>query len=78
MEVVIDKQGRVVIPKEVRERYGLSVEGRLELVPREDVIELIPLSERDDLAVRSLREPCQTGDPETHDKTFSREKAWIR
>jgi len=76
--VAIDKQGRIVIPKEIREKHRLSVQGRLELVSREGVIELIPLSEGNDLAMHSLREPCQTGDPETHDKAFSRENAWIR
>ena len=78
MQVAIDKQGRIVIPKEVRERYGLSGEGRLELVPREDSIELIPLVEEGDLAIRSLGEPCETGDPGAHDKAFSRERAWTR
>ncbi|MGD0203525.1 MAG: AbrB/MazE/SpoVT family DNA-binding domain-containing protein [Candidatus Bathyarchaeia archaeon] len=78
MEVAIDKQGRIVIPKEIREKYGLSQEGKLELVAREDAIELIPLTEEDDLAIRSLREPCKTGSPEACDKLFSREKAWKR
>ena len=78
MEVPIDRQGRIVIPKEVREKYGLSEESRLELVSREGVIELIPLVEESDLAIRSLREPCETGDPEAHNKAFSREKAWAR
>ena len=78
MEVAIDKQGRIVIPKEVREKYSLSEESKLELVAREDLIELIPLVEEDDLAVHSLKEPCETGNPEAHDKVFSREKAWAR
>jgi len=78
LEVPIDRQGRIVIPKEVREKYGLSEESRLELVSREGVIELIPLVEESDLAIRSLREPCETGDPEAHNKAFSREKAWAR
>jgi len=78
MEVAIDKQGRIVIPKEIREKYGLTEEGRLELVPREDTIELIPLVEEDDLAIRSLKEPCKTGDLKAHDKAFSREKAWTQ
>ena len=78
LEVVIDKQGRIVIPKKVREKYGLSEESRLELVLREDVIELIPLVEEDDLAIRSLREPCETGDSEAHNKAFSRREAWTR
>ncbi|MCW4001484.1 MAG: AbrB/MazE/SpoVT family DNA-binding domain-containing protein [Candidatus Bathyarchaeota archaeon] len=78
LEVAIDKQGRIVIPKEIREKYGLSDDGRLELVAKEDSIELIPLVEEDDLATRSLREPCKTGKSEARDKVFSREKAWKR
>jgi AbrB family looped-hinge helix DNA binding protein len=78
LEVAIDKQGRIVIPKEIREKYGLSEDGKLELVAREDSIELIPLVEEDDLAIRSLKEPCKTGNIETHDKLFLREKAWKR
>ena len=78
MEVSIDKQGRIVIPKEVRDKYGLSEDGKFELVAREDVIELIPLTDEDDLAIRSLREPCKTGNPEARKNAFSREKAWKR
>jgi AbrB family looped-hinge helix DNA binding protein len=78
LEVAIDKQGRIVIPKEVREKYGLSDDGKLELVARENTIELIPLTDEEDLAIRSLREPCKTGNPETGKKAFSREKAWKR
>jgi AbrB family looped-hinge helix DNA binding protein len=78
LEVEIDKQGRLVIPKKVRKKYGLSEGGKLELVPREDVIELIPLSEESDLAIRYLKGPCETGDPKAHNKAFSREKAWTR
>ena len=78
MEITIDKQGRIVIPKEVREKYGLSEESKLELVPREDGIELIPLVEENDLAIHSLKQPCKTGDPEAHNKAFSREKVWTR
>ena len=78
MEVAIDKQGRIVIPKEIREKYGLSNDGKLELVARENTIELIPLTDEDDLAIHSLREPCKTGNPETGKKAFSREKAWKR
>jgi AbrB family looped-hinge helix DNA binding protein len=78
LEVAIDKQGRIVIPKEIREKYGLSNDGKLELVARENTIELIPLTDEDDLAIHSLREPCKTGNPETGKKAFSREKAWKR
>ena len=78
MEVAIDKQGRIVIPKEIRERYGLLDDGKLELVARENAIELVPITDKDDLAVYSLREPCKTGNPEARKKAFSREKAWKR
>jgi AbrB family looped-hinge helix DNA binding protein len=78
LEVAIDKQGRIVIPKEIREKYGLSEEGKIELVAREDKIELIPLAEEDDLAIHSLKEPCKTGNKEAHDKLFARGKAWER
>lgn len=75
MEVAIDKQGRIVIPKEIRDKYGLAEEGKLELVAREDAIELIPLTKEDDLATRALKEPCKTGNPETRGRVFKREIA---
>jgi AbrB family looped-hinge helix DNA binding protein len=78
LEVTIDKQGRIVIPKEIREKYGLLDDDKLELVARENAIELIPLTNENDLAIRSLREPCKTGNPETAKKAFSQEKAWKR
>ncbi|HSQ49321.1 MAG TPA: AbrB/MazE/SpoVT family DNA-binding domain-containing protein, partial [Candidatus Deferrimicrobiaceae bacterium] len=59
--MTIDKQGRIVIPKEIREKYGLLDDDKLELVARENAIELIPLTNENDLAIRSLREPCKTG-----------------
>ena len=78
LEVAIDKQGRIVIPKEIREKYGLSEDGKLELVAREDAIELIPLTKEDDLATRALKEPCKTGNLENRGKVFTRENAWKR
>jgi AbrB family looped-hinge helix DNA binding protein len=78
LEVAIDKQGRIVIPKEVRDKYGLSDDAKLELVARENIIELVPMIGKDDLAIHSLREPCKTGNPEAAKKAFSREKAWKR
>jgi len=78
LEVGIDSRGRIVIPKAVRERYGLSVECRLELVAREGVIELFPLAQKAGVAMRYLAEPCQTGDKETRHRSFDRERAWTR
>jgi len=78
LEVAIDKQGRIVIPKEIRNKYGLSDDSKLELVARENAIELVPMTNKDDLAIHSLREPCKTGNPEARKKAFSREKAWKR
>jgi len=77
LEVAIDKQGRIVIPKEVRDKYGLSKDDRFELIVREGAIELIPFKEGDPAAYH-LREPCTIGSPEAHDKAFSRERAWKR
>jgi len=51
MDVAIDKQGRIIIPKEIRDKYGLSDDDKLELVAREDVIELILLTDKNDLAI---------------------------
>jgi AbrB family looped-hinge helix DNA binding protein len=78
IEVAIDKQGRIVIPKEIREKYSLSENSKLELIARECTIELTPLTEEDDIAVRSLKEPCKTGNPKAHNKAFSRNRAWKR
>ncbi len=78
LEVAIDKQGRIVISKEIRDKYSLSKDGKLELVAREDRIELIPLVAEADLSISSLKEPCKTGSIEAHDKLFLREKAWKR
>jgi AbrB family looped-hinge helix DNA binding protein len=78
LEVAIDKQGRIVIPKEIRDKYGLSDDGKLEIVTRENAIELIPLTSEDDLAIQALKEPCKTGNVETRKKAFSRERAWKR
>jgi len=77
LKVAIDKQGRIVIPKEVRDKYGLSENDRFELIVREGAIELIPLKEGDP-ADYLLREPCTIGSPEAHDKAFSRGRAWKR
>ena len=57
LEVAIDKQGRIVIPKEIRDKYGLSEDGKIRIGSPRRCIELIPLAEEDDLAIRSLREP---------------------
>jgi AbrB family looped-hinge helix DNA binding protein len=78
LEVAIDKQGRIVIPKEIRDKYGLSDDDKLELVARENAIELVPITDKDDLAIHSLKEPCKTGNPEAGKKAFSRDKAWKR
>ena len=78
LEVAIDKQGRIVIPKEIREKYCLTEDDKLELIAKEDAIELIPLTQEEDAAMRCLREPCKTGSPEAHGKSFSRERVWIR
>jgi len=76
MKLKVDKQGRIVIPKEVREKYGLSDGAELEMMPHQDRIELIPLIEENDPAVIILKEPCKTGDPSKSALLFSRERVW--
>lgn len=76
MKARLDKQGRIVIPKEAREKYKLVDEGDLEVICREDKIELVPISEETDPAVLALKEPCRTGSVRRRKLLFSREKAW--
>ena len=42
MHATIDSGGRVVIPKPVRERLGLTAGARVELVEREGWVEIAP------------------------------------
>ena len=46
MMVVIDRAGRVVIPKDVRDRLALSADVELELSVEGDSIRLIPVRHR--------------------------------
>lgn len=78
LKVRMDRQGRVVIPKQLRERYGLLKGGELELIAHEGAINLLPLVEEEDPAVTILSEPCKSGDPSRHGLVFSREKVWER
>jgi AbrB family looped-hinge helix DNA binding protein len=51
MVIKIDKQGRLVLPKEIREKYNFNPESEIKLIEHENGIELstltpkIPLSE---------------------------------
>lgn len=72
MEIKIDKQGRMVLPKEIRERFGLEKVG-VEVIPREDHIDLIPM--RADPAEVILKEPCKSGDGRRGKLVFSRKRA---
>lgn len=76
MKVKVDKQGRIVMPKKVREKYHLSDGAELEMISYQDRIELIPLIEENDPAVIILKEPCETGDSSRSALSFSRERVW--
>ena len=39
----IDRAGRLVIPKELRDRYGLTAGAEVEIVPVPDGVTLVPL-----------------------------------
>jgi len=43
MEVTIDSAGRIVVPKAVRDRYGLRKDGRLELEETAEGVFLKPI-----------------------------------
>jgi len=71
MAVKIDKQGRMVLPKEIREQFGLE---EVEVIPRGDHIDLVPM--KADPAEVILKEPCKSGDEKRKNLAFSRERAW--
>ena len=50
MKVKVDKYGRIVIPKEVRERLGIEENSELTLTVRDD--EIVIRVQRDDLEKR--------------------------
>lgn len=52
METVIDKFGRVVIPKEVRDDFGLSAGSVLRIEENIDGIVLKPVPEQPDVLVK--------------------------
>ena len=67
-EITIDSSGRLVVPKDVRERHHLEAGSRLTLIDRDDGIVLVPrtheprLVERDGLLVVSEVGPIQVPD----------------
>jgi len=73
MAIKVDKQGRMVVPKEVREQFGLD-EIEIEVIPRENHIDLIPITA--DPAETILREPCKSGDKSRGKLMFNRERTW--
>jgi AbrB family looped-hinge helix DNA binding protein len=46
MMVSIDRAGRVVIPKDIRDRLGLDADAELEVDVEGDVIRLVPVRRR--------------------------------
>jgi AbrB family looped-hinge helix DNA binding protein len=68
METTIDKAGRVVVPRSIREAVGLSGAGRVDIVERDGqiVISAQPISkhlaERDGVTVCIPDEPLPTLD----------------
>ncbi len=45
MRISIDKAGRIVVPKPVRDRFGLRPDSKLELVENDEGFQLKPLEE---------------------------------
>jgi len=50
--VSIDKSGRIIVPKPIRDRLGLRPESKLDLVENEDGFQLIPVDNPARLARR--------------------------
>lgn len=46
ISIPIDRQGRLVLPKEIRERLGLDKGGEVEIEEQENVILLKPVASR--------------------------------
>ena len=41
VEKTIDKLGRIVIPKNIREHYGISLEDKIKMIPTEQGILIV-------------------------------------
>lgn len=65
-EVVVDNKGRVLIPKEVRDKVGLQAGGRARLkIEKENIIIMPPISPEDFIREMEgcIREGTPTIDP---------------
>lgn len=52
MQIRSSKKGQIVIPAAIRKRYGIAAGTKLEIIAREDVIELRPLTP---VSIRAVR-----------------------
>lgn len=52
MRTTIDRAGRVVVPKSIRERLGIDAGGEVEIVERGGVIEISPVAAAVDVVDR--------------------------
>jgi AbrB family looped-hinge helix DNA binding protein len=55
MVIKLDKQGRIVLPKEIRDKYHLEPDMELRVIEREDSIELCPAAKK--VSLRKIFEP---------------------
>jgi len=74
MDVVLDKSGRMVLPKETREKYGLGANSRLIIRENSGSITLIPVKKHDD-PVGSLFGSIKLDTPIDDPKSVAREHA---
>ena len=74
MNVVVDKSGRMVLPKETRDKYGLIANSRLIIRENQGSITLIPVKKYDQ-PVQSLYGSIQLDAPIAGPKTVAREHA---
>lgn len=74
MDIVLDKSGRMVLPKETREKYDLGPDSRLIIRENKDSITLIPVRKHKD-PIQALYGSIQLDTPIDTPKELARKHA---
>lgn len=68
-KITVSSRGQVVIPKEIRERHGITKGMQFEILDLEDQIILVPISEDPVAALRGMFKS---------DKSVNEMRAWVK
>jgi len=68
-KITVSSRGQVVIPKEIRERHGITKGMQFEILDLEDQIVLVPVPEDPVAALRGMFKS---------DKTIKEMRAWVK